>query len=64
MPINGWGWDQRATPATSDEIVGPHIAHIIYIRLIALALIVACLRAIFRSIGCQCHTCYGMLSKK
>ena len=24
MPINGWGWDERDTPATSDEIVAAH----------------------------------------
>jgi len=24
MMINGWGWDTRATPATSDEIVAAH----------------------------------------
>jgi predicted TIM-barrel fold metal-dependent hydrolase len=24
MPINGWGWHSRETPATSDELVGAH----------------------------------------
>ena len=24
MPINGWGWDERKLPATSDEIVAKH----------------------------------------
>jgi len=24
MPINGWGWHKRATPATSDELVAAH----------------------------------------
>lgn len=24
MPINGWGWNERDTPATSDEIVAAH----------------------------------------
>ena len=24
MPINGWGWDERELPATSDEIVAAH----------------------------------------
>ena len=30
MPINGWGWDQRATPATSDEIVDAHSAYYLH----------------------------------
>ena len=30
MPINGWGWDQRATPATSDEIVAAHSAYYLH----------------------------------
>ncbi len=24
MPVNGWGWHKRATPATSDELVAAH----------------------------------------
>ena len=30
MPINGWGWDQRATPATSGEIVDAHSAYYLH----------------------------------
>ena len=30
MPINGWGWDQRATPATSNEIVAAHSAYYLH----------------------------------
>ena len=30
MPINGWGWDKRAIPATSDEIVAAHSAYYLH----------------------------------
>lgn len=30
MPINGWGWDTRDTPATSDEIVAAHEAYYLH----------------------------------
>jgi len=30
MPINGWGWDERDLPATSDEIVAMHEAYYLH----------------------------------
>jgi len=30
MMINGWGWDERDTPATSDEIVAAHEAYYLH----------------------------------
>jgi hypothetical protein len=30
MPINGWGWNERETPATSDEIVAAHAAYYLH----------------------------------
>ena len=30
MPINGWGWNERDTPATSDEIVATHEAYYLH----------------------------------
>jgi len=30
MPINGWGWNERETPATSDEIVAAHQAYYLH----------------------------------
>jgi predicted TIM-barrel fold metal-dependent hydrolase len=30
MMINGWGWDTRDTPATSDEIVAAHEAYYLH----------------------------------
>ncbi|MGI9220701.1 MAG: amidohydrolase family protein [Woeseiaceae bacterium] len=30
MPINGWGWNERDTPATSDELVATHEAYYLH----------------------------------
>lgn len=30
MPINGWGWNERDTPATSDELVAAHEAYYLH----------------------------------
>jgi predicted TIM-barrel fold metal-dependent hydrolase len=30
MPINGWGWDERDLPASSDEIVAAHQAYYLH----------------------------------
>ncbi len=30
MPINGWGWDERELPATSDEVVAAHESYYLH----------------------------------